>query len=157
MCDIFHQGAFLDIIRDDSKLRTFGKIKHAVGIEKYLLYPMDLEVRTAITKFRLSNHDLMIEKGRHRKIDKSERFCPFCPSLVETELHFLLKCETFSCLRGDLFTEIAHRLPFFNLLSDDHKFISLFSTLEVIKYVGIFLEKGFKSRNFLIEIHKNTG
>ena len=66
MCDIFYQGAFLDIIRDDSKLRTFAKVKHTVGIEKYLHYPLDLEARTAITKFRLSNHDLMIEKGRHR-------------------------------------------------------------------------------------------
>ena len=157
MCDIFHQGAFLDIVRDDSKLRTYGKIKHTVGIERYLLYPMDLEVRTAITKFRLSDHELMIEKGRHRKIDKSERFCPSCPSLVETELHFLLKCETFYCLRRDLFTQIAHRLPFFNSLSEDNKFISLLTTLEVIKYVGIFLERGFKSRNFLIEKHKNIG
>ena len=157
LCDIFYQGAFLDIIRVDSKLRTFAKVKHTVGIEKYLLHPMDLEVRTAITKFRLSNHELMIEKGRHQKLDKSIRFCPFCPISVETELHFLLICETFSCLRADLFTEIAPMLPpLFNLLTDDDKFTFLLCTLEVIKYVGIFLEKGFNIRKFLIERHKNA-
>ena len=103
MSDIFYQEAFIDINRDNSKLRTFGKIKRIIGIEKYLLHPLDLETRTILSKFRLSNHDLMIEKGRHIKLDKTERFCPFCPTLIETEFHFLLHCDTFSRLRREQF------------------------------------------------------
>ena len=98
MKDIFHQESFTDIHRSDSKLRTYGEIKTVIGIEKYLLNPLRLDERSAITKLRLSNHDLMIEKGRHLKIDKSLRFCPFCPNLIETEHHFLLHCKTFKIL-----------------------------------------------------------
>ena len=36
MKDIFHQETFSDMTRIDSKLRTFGKIKTSIGIEKYL-------------------------------------------------------------------------------------------------------------------------
>ena len=32
----------------------------------------------------------MIEKGRHLKIEKDERYCPFCPYEIETEKHFIL-------------------------------------------------------------------
>ena len=63
LSDISYQEASLDINRDNSRLRTFDKIKRAIRIEKYLLYPLDLETRTAIRRFRISNHDLMIEKG----------------------------------------------------------------------------------------------
>ena len=37
-----------------------------------------------MTKFRLSNHKLMIETGRHRNMDKTIRICPFCTSVEET-------------------------------------------------------------------------
>ena len=62
MKDIFHQDNFTDLKREDCKLRVFGKIKTNIGIEKYLLSPIKLAERTAISKLRLSNHDLMIEK-----------------------------------------------------------------------------------------------
>ena len=35
-------------------------------------------VRSQVTKFRLSNHSLLIELGRHREIPKELRFCQFC-------------------------------------------------------------------------------
>ena len=43
---------------------------------------------------------LEIEKGRHRKIDRSERFCKQCNfQSVETEEHFLLECKKYDTLR----------------------------------------------------------
>ena len=63
MTDIFYQEAFLDINRTDSKLRTFAKLKTTIGIENYLISCLNLDHRVSITKLKLSNHDLFIEKG----------------------------------------------------------------------------------------------
>ena len=37
LVDQFHQNAFENICQEDSKLRTYGKVKTKIGIEKYLL------------------------------------------------------------------------------------------------------------------------
>ena len=155
MKDIFHQESFTDIHRSDSKLRTYGEIKTEIGIEKYLLNPLRLDERSAITKLRLSNHDLMIEKGRHLKIDKSLRFCPFCPNLIETEHHFLLHCKTFEILRGELFTNVGNIIPHFYRLPEPEKFIILLGNNYALPYTGNFLCKAFQARKFLCEKHKN--
>ena len=63
LSDIFHQQAFEDMKRVDSKLRTYCKLKLEPGFEKYL-DEIPVKERTALTKLRLSNHLLMIEKGR---------------------------------------------------------------------------------------------
>ena len=47
-----------------------------------------IDNRIAISKLRLSNHGT-IEKVRHLKIDRTLRFCPFCPNHMETEQPFL--------------------------------------------------------------------
>ena len=48
-----------------------------------------------ITKFRLSNHYLPIEKGRYvkPKLNRNQRLCTFCKSHVGDELHVLFECE----------------------------------------------------------------
>ena len=96
--DQFHQNAFESINREDSKLRTYALFKNKIGLEPYLKMKSP-ERRSTIAKFRLSNHDLMIEIGRHRKIPKHFRFCPFCPDTTENELHFLLHCPMYENLR----------------------------------------------------------
>ena len=156
--DIFHQVAFADISRVNSKLRTYSLIKTEIGLEDYLSSNIKISTqdRIALTKFRLSNHDLMIEKGRHINVVRTERFCPFCPTLIETEMHFLLQCETFLCLRRELYTEIMYEAPTFNSLSNDDKFIYLLNSKEAIKHVGSFLRKGFQCRTFLLDNHKNS-
>ena len=97
MTDIFHQNAFAEINRNDSKLRTYAKIKKEQGLESYLNAVTNIEKRTHLCKIRLYNHDLNIEKGRHRGLDVYQRECQLCPGqLVEDEIHFLLFCKTFS-------------------------------------------------------------
>ena len=68
--DIFHQNSFSKINGADSKLKTYSAIKSSVGREDYLSIIQNTKERIAFTKFRLSNHQLMIEKGRHMKIEK---------------------------------------------------------------------------------------
>ena len=102
LTDIFHQSAFEKIRENRSKLRTYSLLKRDIGYEKYLTEVTSVQDRIALTKFRLSNHVLMIEKGRHLKLERNERFCPFCPKYVEDEIHFLLVFKNFNPHRESL-------------------------------------------------------
>ena len=153
MKDIFHQEAFADINRNDSKLRTYASFKTSIGLEKYILSGIAIQERISITKIRLSNHPLMIEKGRHLKIHKTQRFCPFCPNLIETEQHFLLHCTTFDALREELFANLATVLPHPIIMSED-LFKFLLSSESAAPYVGNFLSRALQVRQFLIENHR---
>ena len=48
-----------------------------------------------LSKLRISNHNLEIERGRHRGLQAKERICKLhvCLKEVEDEIHFLLKCK----------------------------------------------------------------
>ena len=53
--------------------------------------------RITMTKFRLSNHRLPVEKGRWEKIDFQDRVCPFCtPKELGDEFHYIFVCSKFS-------------------------------------------------------------
>ena len=81
LSDQFNQMAFENMRKDSSKLRSYSLFKDKIGFEEYLKNVKNPETRTKITKFRLSNHTLMIETGRHQKIPKHMRFCHFCKNV----------------------------------------------------------------------------
>ena len=156
MVDIFHQEAFAEIEKETSKLRTYGKIKIKTGQEKYLVSMPNINHRTAISIIRLSNHELMIEKGRHLKIGKDERFCPFCPELVETEKHFILFCKTFSHMRKSLFSEVNILIPGFDGYDETTQFKVLLCDENVLPVTGKFLYESMDIRKFLTKKPKNA-
>ena len=104
--DIFHQNSFSQINKENGKLRTYRHLKSDIGFEEYFDLIPNKSDRVMFTRFRLSNHQLMIEKGRHLNIVKEERFCPLCPNAVEDETHFLITCKAFQKEREKLFMEI---------------------------------------------------
>ena len=58
------------------------------------------------TIYRLKEHSLAIETGRHRRIwlPREDRLCTLCPQReVETELHFLFHCEDFADIQAIFF------------------------------------------------------
>ena len=63
--EVFHQKAFTEIAKENSKLRTYSLVKQEVRREPYLSSVKNVKDRISMTKLRLSNHELMIEKGRH--------------------------------------------------------------------------------------------
>ena len=97
--DIFHQNSFSEINKEHSKLRTYKLVKSKIGREPYLDHIKNIQDRIAFTKFRLSNHNLMIEKGRHQNIPSNLRHCPHCPGTIEDKCHFLLNCKSYSTHR----------------------------------------------------------
>ena len=48
------------------------------------------KIRVQYTKFRLTDHNLEIEKGRHMKVEKGNRHCKLCTTGdIGDELHLL--------------------------------------------------------------------
>ena len=112
----------------------------------------NIPTRQSLTKFRLSNNLLNIEKLRHTtpKTPKEERFCPFCPNVVEDEVHFLVDCPVYSPPRNDDMTNyMLHKNPFFHLKSSKEKFFALM-TPENAQFVSKIVHNFFDIRSFLV-------
>ena len=60
------------------KLRCFKLFKTKFEPSKYLQQINDFATRQRVAKFRCSDHDLMIELGRHKKLCVEERVCKKC-------------------------------------------------------------------------------
>ena len=85
----------------NSKLRTYKMFKNKFAMKDYLINLHDFESRKIVAKFRCSNHTLMIETGRHKKIDLEERMCKMCSQKrVEDGRHFLLECQAYNKVRN---------------------------------------------------------
>ena len=79
------------------KLRTYFCFKPNFKKKKYLHVIKNRDVKKCFTQFRISAHQLAIERGRYKNIKADERFCKYCQAkAVEDEIHFLVKCQTFS-------------------------------------------------------------
>ena len=146
--DIFHQEAFEDVKRDGSKLRTYALVKSQKGFETYLMEIKNISVRKAVTKFRLSNHQLMIEKGRHKQISKEKRFCPFCPDVAEDEFHFVFFCPLYTHLRTFCLDPVCNDIYNYKYLPQKLKFQILIS--ELSPKTCEFIAKGFELSKFLM-------
>jgi hypothetical protein len=152
--DKFHQTSFDQIKLDSSKLRTYAIFKSEVGIEDYLYEIKNVTDRVLVTKFRLSNHRLMIEVGRHNNTPKELRYCPFCPNIVENEKHFMFTCPSYTHLRKRYLEPVCNSIPSFQYLPHDAKLQALLSSLE--KGTCKFIASSMDLRRFLTSRPKNT-
>jgi hypothetical protein len=103
----FFFGQNKDSSNDYSKNLILNKIKNLNGnniiylykflkqneneMEYYLSHPYR-NVRHILTKFRLSDHKLLIEIGRYLKIPRDRRLCAIC-NVLEDELIFFFECK----------------------------------------------------------------
>ena len=71
-------------------------------LEKYLYTIKDTHTERSFTKFRISNHKLLIEYGRYQNIPSEERHCKLCETKkVEDEFHFALECQQYQNIRNN--------------------------------------------------------
>ena len=152
LSDEFHQEAFESIRRENSKLRTYAKYKTEIGYENYLTLIKYMNVRRQFSKFRLSNHNLMIESGRHQKLAKIHRFCPFCPGVIEDEKHFLISCPKYSDLRTSLFQICKNLRQNFPYYSEEENFLFMMTCEGIIIDVAKFVEQAMEIRNLIVSL-----
>ena len=102
-----------------------------IGFEKYLSEIKNVSVRTQVTKFRLSNHHLNIEVGRHKQNNnKDNPITIFCLHKVENEFHFLFECPVYSDQRILLLESVTKSIPGFIYLSKNLKLLYLLQDID---------------------------
>ncbi len=80
----------------------------------------DYGQRKLLTKYRLSEHSLSVETGRHKQSWRARelRLCSHCTEgLIEDEMHFLTECSKYKHIRDTYFTQIAQIVPKFQQAS----------------------------------------
>ena len=148
LSDVFHQNAFETIKEMKSKLRTYAIFKKIIGLETYVVKIRNPKIRKQISKFRLSNHTLMIEVGRHKNIPKEIRFCPFCPNSIETEIHFLFHCPVYSSMREMFLKIVNENKPEYYLYSINEKLEYVMNNID--ENVARYINDSFELRTFLL-------
>ena len=116
-------------INNSSKSDTYKLFKLKPSMETYLKDIKDVRYIKTLTKFRLSDHKLMIAEGRKCRpiINRSERLCLYCNKL-EDEIHFLIECNRYKYERYEMYDKIGKFVPNFKTIPDSKsKFIFLMS------------------------------
>ena len=91
----FDKVEWLRNVNESSKCYLYKVYKSELIMEKYLIY-LPKELRIPMTKFRMCNHKLPIEIGRHSKIERNSRICTKCFNDLVDEYHCMFICEHFN-------------------------------------------------------------
>ena len=121
MEDNFRQEWYTDI-SENKKLETYKTFKSLLEPEIYLTTIDSFFLRRELSKFRISNHNLMIEEGRQKGIPRELRICKSCDlGCVEDEYHFVIICPAYKNLRKKFipnkFLKFTSILIFKNLMA----------------------------------------
>ena len=154
LVDSFQKSAMDKMKHPTSKLRTYSAFAQKNKTPDYLCSTVNTRKRKLFTRLRLSNHDLMIEKGRPLKLKVHERTCPLCNNGLEDEIHFTILCPALACTREKFFSEVTETLPTFTNLCDHDKFVHIINPIPSIaakaaSYIALITEE----RQKLIELY----
>ena len=126
-----------------------------------MFYPLQLSYdhiykkeRNTLSRFRLSNHELLIEKGRHMrdKIERNNRKCFACRNDIEDELHFITKCPLYINEREILFQACRDSfIRFDSYMSDYQRFVFILSSEDpaVLRNLSKLISTSFEKRKEL--------
>ena len=137
------QGIYAEL-RGSSKLTTYIQIKGSFTTEKYLSSVKNTKHRTALTRLRCSAHKLLIEEGRFRNIERSERLCNKCNRQeIENEYHFVMACPFYREIRRETLPRYYCAWP------TQQKFINLMTASQqcVLRKLAKFVYCAFELRN----------
>ena len=142
-------------IRESPKAISYGIFKTTVFYEKYLSEIKNKKYKIALSRFRLSNHNLLIENGRHSRprIARNERKCFLCKNIVEDEKHFITNCPLYSKQRLILYQYMGSNSIHFNSLETDEEKFTYIMTNEntiVMNELGKYISNAFLIRDKII-------
>ena len=140
------------LINESPKADAYVMVKRSIFPEKYLFQVKNLKHKLALSRFRLSSHLLMIEKGRHMRprIERNERKCFICNNDVEDEIHFLIKCPLYDTERVILFQACRdNSMNFDSLETNEQKFVFILSNenASITVKLASFIWNAFKVRD----------
>ena len=151
MCMDSYDRFWISKLTESPKAIMFSKIKYNVSLEKYLYEIKNIRYKIALSRFRLSNHSLLIETGRYSrpKIERDDRKCFICKDEIEDEQHFVTKCPLYSEERKHLYKSLRNNSKFFDSLNTDQKFIFIMTNEDknVMRQLGKFVFNSMKIRD----------
>ena len=126
--------------------------KKTITYEPYLLLIRYQKHRVSYTNLRLSDHPLMIASGRHFKL-RYNRKKEYVLSVVEDEIHFVMKCTQFEELRANMLQLVENKYVAFKSLNDEQKLFYLFTNedKEVCHGISKFTFEGFKQHEKIVK------
>ena len=137
-------------ILKEQKMRSYIGFKNHFMYEDYLNLT-NVKHRKAITRLRISAHNLAIERGRYTypKTPVEKRLCKVCnTNEVENEQHFLLHCPLYKEMREDFFTNVGNICPNFAYLEPLQRFNYLLSAgCDIAKLTSQFICMAFNVRH----------
>ncbi len=111
--DMFRQKC-LSEIESSNRCRLYANIKCSHEMEPYLLHNYRRDIRSNLTKIRLSSHKFLVERGRWQKpkMEYTQRICTLCDSSdIEDEYHILMTCSHYIELRHKYIKQYYYRRP----------------------------------------------
>ena len=142
-------------IKESIKSKLYSSYKSKIEISLYLVHIHNRRYRNCLTKFRLSDHQLEIKIGRHKKKDRNDRLCNICNGgYTENKIHFLLHCSAYQSIRNSFFKAITILERNFKGFSDNEKMVFLLAekskliTTLMSEFVYDLFEKRKNHSNF---------
>ena len=143
LLDVCKQNMLANVSNSPKGLIYQHVIDH-FSLQFYLRKPIEPTYKRFITRFRISAHNLHIETGRRRNIQRINRICQLCNlNEIEDEFHFILKCPLYQTLRTKYIKPYYYRRP------SVFKLVQLLSVSNVkdLCNLGKFLYNSDKLRN----------
>ena len=146
------------------KLEFYNLIKHEFEPETYLGVVKIPDALKSLTRFRISCHNLYIERGRYETplVAREHRWCTFCffskgLKPIEDEIHVLTDCLLYSSVREKSNFHLKNITDLTGLLSDKAldptNFTATARAIHSILSVNEQFTAYYKSPDF----HSNTG
>ena len=146
------------------KLEFYNKIKKKFELEKYLSIIQFSAARENFTRFRISCHNLYVERGRYETplVPREERWCVYCNltlkiKCIEDEAHVLTDCPLYNVIKNKYNFLPSSVIDLADMLADKNldslKLISTVRAIHEILSVNENYTQYYKSQDF----HTNTG
>ena len=98
---------------NESKIEFLCEYKRNFKFESYI-DNLNFDNRKTVSRFRLSNHNLPIERLRYDNIDREERLCGICDqNLVGDENHYMIWCQNYQLrkIREKFLSKVSKIIP----------------------------------------------
>ncbi len=153
---IYHyEKVFFDVMNSDTnrKLCTYKHFKKAFKEEHYLICVENPVQRKMLTRFRISAHNLYIERGRYKKVERENRICNLCTcNEIEDEFHFFMKCSLYEDLRNKYIKELV--LQYDNPYSwQAFLYVMQLSNAFECNKIATFVYEAMTKRNSHLHVH----
>ena len=82
--------------KENSNLYFYSQLKCTINTEEYLKTEKKFQNRQlsrTTCRLRTSDHCLLIDTGRHKKVPQQQRLCKICND-IDDEFHFFLQCNS---------------------------------------------------------------